>query len=90
MSDTEVENLHQALSLIRKCRGHVDAMEKQYKDIGNRPNELAPKWSGARRKQFDDEIKQHSETAAKIKQIADSLFDAGEKIIQKLIEINNM
>ena len=70
MSITDVDNLYQALSLIRKCREHVDAMEGQYKAIGNRPTELAPKWSGARRKQFDEEIKQHSETAAKIKKIA--------------------
>lgn len=90
MSDNDVGNLYQALSLIRKCREHVDAMEGQYKGIGNRPTELAPKWSGARREQFDQEIAQRCETAAKIKKIADPLFDAGEKIILKLIEINNM
>jgi len=90
MSYTDVENLHQALSLIRKCREHVDAMEVQYRGIGNRPTELAPKWSGARRDQFDREIAQHCETAAEIKKIADPLFAAGEEIIKKLIEINDM
>ena len=89
MSGTDVENLHQALSLIRKCREHVDAMENQYKGIGNRPAGLAPRWSGARRNQFNREIAQHCETAKKIKQIADPLFDAGEKIIRILIDINN-
>ena len=87
MSNNEVGHLHQALALIRKCREHVDAMERQYKGIGNRPTELAPGWSGARRDQFDQENAQHCETAAKIKKIADPLFDAGEKIILKLIEI---
>lgn len=90
MSDTDVENLQQALALIKKCRAHVDAMGGHYKAIGNRPRELAPKWSGARRNQFDQEINRHSETVAKIKKIADPLFDAGEKIIRKLIEINKM
>ena len=89
MSDTEVEDLPQALALIKKCREHVDTMEAHYKAIGKRPTELAPKWSGARRDQFEQEITQYCETVVKIKQIAGPLFDAGEKIIRILIDINN-
>lgn len=88
-SGSKVDDLFEALSLVKKSRDQVAAIEAHYKAIGNRPAELAPGWSGERRAQFDREIAQYAETAAGIRKIADRLFDAGERYIRKLIDINN-
>ena len=89
MRGSEVHNLYEALSLVKKSRDLVASIEAHYKAIGNRPADLAPGWSGERRRQFDQEIAEHAETAAAIRKIADRLFDAGELYIRKLIDINN-